>query len=193
MTALTLPTLALLLSTSAVIKVFETLLNSHFIKHLESNNLLSDHQQGFHKTRSTGDLLFYLTQTWSSSLRDFRESFVIAINISNKFDRVWHKASLAKLLAYGFIPSFCKLNSASFQVSSDVSQGSLLSPTLFLFFINDLQSSVSDVHSFTKESTLHKSSSFHSYPFSNAHSQSRLAMFFNYHLRFLENFQVGNS
>ena len=32
--------------TSAVAKVFKTLLNSHFIKHLESNNLLSDHQYG---------------------------------------------------------------------------------------------------------------------------------------------------
>ena len=42
--------------TSAVAKVFETLLISHFIKHLESNNLLSDHQYGFHKARSTGDL-----------------------------------------------------------------------------------------------------------------------------------------
>ena len=35
--------------TSAVVKVFETLLNSHFIKHLESNNFLSNHQYGFHK------------------------------------------------------------------------------------------------------------------------------------------------
>ena len=43
--------------TSAVSKVFETLLNSHFIKHLESNNLLSDQQYGFRKARSTGDLL----------------------------------------------------------------------------------------------------------------------------------------
>ena len=38
--------------TLAVAKVFETLLNSHFIKHLKSNNLLSDHQYGFRKARS---------------------------------------------------------------------------------------------------------------------------------------------
>ena len=56
--------------TSTVAKVFETLLNSHFIKHLESNNLLSDHQYGFRKARSTGDLLSYLTHVWSSSLRN---------------------------------------------------------------------------------------------------------------------------
>ena len=78
--------LALILTalTSAVAKVFETLLNSHFIKHLESNNLLSDHQYGFRKARSTGDLLSYLTHVWSPSLRNFGESFVVALDISKR-------------------------------------------------------------------------------------------------------------
>ena len=135
--------------TSAVAKVFETLLNSHFIKHLESNDLLSDHQYGFRKARSTGDLLSYLTYTWSSSLRNLGESLVVTLDISKAFDRVWHKALLAKLPAYGFTPSYCKLISsslsnrfisvvadgatfASFPASSGVPQGSVLSPTLSL-------------------------------------------------------------
>ena len=67
--------------TSAAAKVFETLLISHFIKHLKSNNLLSDHQHGFCKARSTGDLLSHLTQAWSSSRRNFEE-FVVALDIS---------------------------------------------------------------------------------------------------------------
>ena len=140
--------------TSAVAKVFETLLNSHFINRLEYNKLLSDHQYSIRKARSIGDLLSYLTHAWSSSLRNFGESFVVTLDISKAFDRVWHKALLAKLPAYGFTPSFCKLifsflsnrfisvvvdgaTSAFFPASSGVPQGSVLSPTLFFLFMNE--------------------------------------------------------
>ena len=72
--------------TLAVTKVLETLLNSHFIRLLEFNNPLSYHQYGVRKARSTGDLLSYLTHTWSSSLRNFRESFVVSCDICKAFD-----------------------------------------------------------------------------------------------------------
>ena len=71
--------------TSAVAEVVKAVLNSHFIKHLKSNNLLSDHQYGFLKARSTGDLLSCLTHTWSSSLRDLGESFIVAFDILKAF------------------------------------------------------------------------------------------------------------
>ena len=81
-------------------------------KHLSLHNLLSDRQYGFR--RSTGDLLAFLTEAWSSSFRDFGETFAVALDISKAFDRVWHKALMSKLPSYGFYPSLCKLISSFF-------------------------------------------------------------------------------
>ena len=125
---------------SAVAKVFETWLDFHFNKHLESYNHLSDHQYGFLKARSTEDLLSYLTHAWSSSHRNFRKLSVVTLDISKAFDRVWHKALLAKIPACSFSPSVSKrissflsnrfvsvvvdgVTSASFWVSSGIPQG----------------------------------------------------------------------
>ena len=71
-----------------IIKVLETIFNDYFMKHLENNFLSSGHQNGFQSARSTGDLLSYVTSMWSSTLRDFSESFVVALDISKAFDRV---------------------------------------------------------------------------------------------------------
>ncbi len=97
---------------SCLSKAFETILNRKFLKHLSSFNLLSDHQYGFRKGRSTGDLLAFLTNSWSSSLSRFGETFAIAVDISKAFDRVWHKALLSKLPSYGFYPALCSFLSS---------------------------------------------------------------------------------
>ena len=184
------PTIAPLLSLGLLLRFSKLRLTL-----TSSNNLLSDHQYGFRKARSTGDLLSNFTHAWSFSLRNFGEPFVVALDISKAFDRVSHKALLAKLRAFIFTTSFCKVissfssncfisvvvdgtTSASFPISSGVPHGFIISPTLFLLFINDLlHASASDVHSFADDSTLHKSSSFQCQPSSNARSQSCLVMF----------------
>ena len=178
--------------TCTISKVFGTILNSHFLKHLENNSLLSDHQYGFRRARSTGDLLSYVTSVWSSALRDYGESFVVALDISKAFDRVWHKSLLSKLPSFGFSPSICSLllnylsdRSLSVMVDGSVSppksinsgvpQGCVLSPTLFLCFINDLLSiSSNHIHSYADDSTLHSSTMFPKGPSINSRLASRV-------------------
>ena len=77
------------------------------MRYLSAHNLLSDCQYGFRKGRSTGDLLAFLTVSWSSSFRDFGEIFSGGLDISKAFDRVWHKSLIYKLSSYRFYPSLC--------------------------------------------------------------------------------------
>ncbi len=65
-------------SVSCLAKALETILNRKFLKHLSSFNFLSDHQYGFRKGRSTGDLLAFLTDSWAPSLSRFGETFAVA-------------------------------------------------------------------------------------------------------------------
>ncbi len=81
--------------TSCLSKAFETILNRKFLKHLSSFSLLSDHQYEFRKGRSTGDLLAFPTNSRSSSLSRFGETFAVALDIPKAFDRVCHKGLLS--------------------------------------------------------------------------------------------------
>ncbi len=131
---------------SCLSKAFETILNKWFLKYLSSFNFLSDRQYGFRKGRSTGDLLAFLTNSWSSSLSCFDKTFAVSLDISKAIDRVWHKSLLSKLPSYRFCPSLCTfisnfLSGPSISVvvdgycskpksiNSGVPQGSVLSPT----------------------------------------------------------------
>src|SRR5678816_78341 len=100
-------TIALIALTCILPKIFETLLNSHFLDHLESHSLLSDCQYGFRRSRSTGDILSYLTDLWFSTLRNYGETCVVALDISKAFERVWHASLLSKLPSFGFPLSLC--------------------------------------------------------------------------------------
>ena len=63
---------------SCLFKAFESVLNK-IMRHLLAHNLLSDCQYGFQKGQSTDDLPAFLTESWSSSFRDFGENFAVGL------------------------------------------------------------------------------------------------------------------
>ena len=87
----------------------------------------------------------------------------MALDISKAFDRVWHAVLLHKLKSYqisgqifSLISSFLGKSLQEYPVNVRVPQGSILGPTLFLLYINDLSNDViCDIAIYTDDTTLY--------------------------------------
>jgi hypothetical protein len=139
----------------AISKIMEKILYNQLYSYLSKFRLLSDSQFGFRKFHSTATALLDCINDWYVNLDRKMFNLVVLIDLKKAFDTVDHQILLRKLELYGikgqalsFLNSYlsnrsqkCQINgflSSEKVIRCGVPQDSILGPSFFLLYINDL-------------------------------------------------------
>ena len=136
-------------------KILEKMVHTNLINHLEINDLLYKHQYGFLKGRSTEQNLLHVVNFISNALNSGNFCIGIFLDLKKAFDVCSHSILLKKLkklgvdgIALDWFTSYLSNRKQRVDINGHLSnekfinisvlQGSILGPTLFLCYINDL-------------------------------------------------------
>ena len=123
---------------------------------IEKQSLLHSSQYGFRQTHSTQHAILDMVETIQTNMDKKLFSCGVFIDLRKAFDTVNHNILLDKLNYYGFrgidnqwLSSYLSNRTQTTEIGSQISsklnincgvpQGSLLSPLLFLLYVNDIQ------------------------------------------------------